>query len=558
MSEAGVGYRGPADPSLGVEALVKRLDDAQGVVAVDTETISIKDRTCIGLSIALGPTESIYFRMLPDTSEFWQHAMRAVARPDLTKVYHNALFDLGVLSTVAPHMYQPDVTNIADTSLIAKVQGQPARLKDLAFDRLGLEIQAIDDILPSRHTMLDLFWGDVASKCMQDSMATYGLYMDQPPEELPPNLLDCYEVDLQLIPILIAMSKRGLALRQGLLQAHDEQLRRDLLYYTDICDKENFNPGSNQQVGMTLAKRGSVLPFTRSRRQLKVSEDILTMLSDPLAALVLKYRAAKKLLSTYVEPWLGQERAYTHFRMDLSTARLASFDRNLQNIPKPMREIFAPDHGIWTSADWSQIELRVWAYVTGDPTMLRAYRESKDIHTITQMALWPNSKPSDPIARRFAKNFNFAMIYLATPETLARSTGLSVRVCQAYREHWLALYPVGYQWMLRQSIEGPEQGYVETLMGRVLVLPLLAESTPAHRSKCAINYPIQGTAAEIVKRGMLIVGGMGIEQAVQVHDELLCDGDYNMPVEKLAHIHGGIYTPVEVTKGPDWAHLITV
>ncbi|KKL78304.1 hypothetical protein LCGC14_2026140, partial [marine sediment metagenome] len=365
------------------------------------------------------------------------------------------------------------------------------------------------------------------------------------------------ERDMDIIPIVMEMEEMGILLDVPVL----ESLQTDLNELVDGAQIDiNYlaghyvNPNSSQQVVALLQDEGIYTDLETS-----TDASVLDQYREHIIVNKIQdYRGYAKLKSTYVEPWLGQERAYTHFRMDLSTARLASFDRNLQNIPKPMREIFAPDYGIWTSADWSQIELRVWAYVTGDPTMLRAYREGKDIHTITQMALWPNSKPSDPIARRYAKNFNFAMIYLATPDTLARSTGLPVRVCQAYREHWLALYPVGYQWMLRQSVEGPEQGYVETLMGRVLALPLLAESTPAHRSKCAINYPIQGTAAEIVKRGMLIVGGMEIEQAVQVHDELLCDGDYDMPVEKLAHIHGGIYTPVEVTKGPDWARLITV
>lgn len=366
-----------------------------------------------------------------------------------------------------------------------------------------------------------------------------------------PAYLDNYQVDINLIPILIQMSRRGILLRQDALRSWEKELGEQKLYYEDICAVEGFDPGKNQQVGYVLASRHNMLPFTKTRKQLKVDEEVLSRLSDPLAAVVLQHRSVTKLLGTYIRPWIGKPRAYTNFRMDLATSRLASSDRNIQNIPPKIREIFAPDTGIWTWMDWSQIEMRLFAYLTQDPVMLAAYREGEDIHTITQMLLWPQSDPDDELYRLLAKKFNFSMIYFAGPRTLSRDSGLPEKDCARYRETWLDNYSEAHRWMRHQADEGPARGYATTIWDRKLRLPDPIETSIYHVQYCAVNYPVQGSAAGYVARAMLQCDHLGYDMAVQVHDELVMDGDVDPP-ESLAHLLPEVHLPFKVQKSPVW------
>ena len=366
-----------------------------------------------------------------------------------------------------------------------------------------------------------------------------------------PSYLDNYQVDIDLIPILLKMGRRGIRLRQEVLESWNDRLGEQVLAYKDICDREGFDPGKNQQVGFVLAARHNILPFTKSKKQLKTDSKVLSKLSDPLAQVILGYREVSKLKGTYIVPCLGKSRFYTNFRIDLATGRLASYDRNVQNIPPKIREIFAPDSGTWTWIDWSQIEMRIFAYLSQDPIMMRAYEEGKDIHTITQMALWPNSSPDDESIRLRAKTFNFAMIYLAEAYTLSEHTGLPESACKEYRAYWLDHYNVAHGWMLRQIEEGRKLGWRETLFGRRLKLPSVELTSQGHVDKCAINYPVQGSAAGVVARGMLICDRLEYDFPIQVHDELVIDGDVDPP-ESLAHIIPELYLPFKVQKSPVW------
>ncbi len=360
-----------------------------------------------------------------------------------------------------------------------------------------------------------------------------------------------YEVDRQLIPLLLRMSRRGILLQQAALESWETRLSEQMMFCQDICGREGFDPAKNQQVGYMLALRGNMLPFTRKGKQLKVDQEILSGLGDPLAAIVLQYRDAAKLLSTYIRPWLGKKRAYTNFRQDLATGRLASFNRNIQNIPSKVREIFVPDSGTWTWMDWSQIEMRIFAHLTQDPVMLDAYRTGKSIHGITQEALWPGSSPDDVETYLRAKTFNFAMIYYASARTLAKHSKLPEEVCARYRVVWLDLYYIAHRWMDNQIEEWASREWVETIFDRRLRLPSITETSEAHVKKCTINYPVQGSAAGVVARGMLMCKQLGYDTVAQVHDELLFDGDVNPP-DSLAHIVPGLDLPFTVSKSPVW------
>ncbi len=364
-----------------------------------------------------------------------------------------------------------------------------------------------------------------------------------------PAFLDNYQVDMAMIPILLKMGQRGIALRQPVLEQWNKRLGEEILGYEDICSAEGFDPGKNQQVGYVLAARGNILPFTKTHKQLKTDVKTLQKINDPLVQVILGHRKAVKLKGTYIVPSLGKPRFYTNFRQDLATSRLASYDRNVQNIPPAVREIFAPDSGIWTWMDWSQIEMRIFAHLTQDPVMVDAYATGKDIHAITQQALWPGSDPLNESIRTRAKSFNFAMIYFASVYTLSDTFNLPRDVCSGYRNSWLNRYHVAHEWMIAQIASNLP--YAENMFGRRMKLPDPELTSEGHVGKCRINYPVQGTAAGVVSRAMILCEKLGYDFPVQLHDELLIDGDVDPP-EELAHIIPELYLPFKVQKSPVW------
>ncbi|KKM96187.1 hypothetical protein LCGC14_1180550 [marine sediment metagenome] len=590
-----IAYVGPHDYT--EEQLIERLKgESPATISIDTETISLKDRTCIGIGIGLNAREAVYFPILPDESKYLDLCWELLSRPSV-KVFCNALYDLYAmtefradgeqgggawLDAIVQEARLPSWLGhglLADISTMAHIQALPSgALAEMSRAYVGFKIDTIADILPERSTMLDLETADVARKCLDDCLATLRVYlkMDGPAwwgadahtwsyeanwydgcDPFEPTsytvtqaMKDCYQVDMKLTPLLMRMSRRGIALRADLVEDWYERTSKARLFFEDICLKEGFQPGSNQQVGYVLAERGNFLPFTESRKQLATGEEILSQLNDPLAVVVLKYREYTKLKGTYLEKMRGQARSYTHFRMDLSTARLSSYDGNQQNIPERIREIFAPDTGVWTDADASQIELRVFAHVTNDPVMLKAYADGSDIHATTQMALWPTSNLKDKEMRRRAKVFNFAKIFYAIVKTLSAHTKLPEAVCREYGATWDEAYPTAHQWMKNQEEGEP---WIENLYGRRCLLPHEIYHTWKHVVNCRICYPTQSGAADIIKRVMLECEAMGFDQALQVHDSILIDGKVDFP-SWLDNICPDIHTPFDVRPpSPYWS-----
>lgn len=589
-----IAYIGPHDYN--EEELIERLKgESPSTISIDTETISLKDRTIIGVGMALNPREAVYFPILPEESRYLPLCWELLSRPSV-KVFCNALYDLYAmteyraageqgggawLDALVQEARLPSWLGhgkLADISTMAHIQALPSgALADMSRAYAGFKIDTIADILPERKNMLDLETAVVARKCLDDCLATYRMYdkmggpawWDADPhtwsykanwydgcDPFEPTsytvtqaMKDCYQVDMKLVPLLMRMSRRGIALRSDLVEDWYERTSQARLLMEDICLDEGFQPGSNQQVGLSLANRGNFLPFTPSGKQLATGAELLENLTDPLAVVVLKYREYDKLIGTYLKGWRGQARAYTHYRMDLSTARLSSYDDNQQNIPERIREIFAPDTGLWTDADASQIELRVFAHVTEDPVMLQAYADGSDIHATTQMALWPASDLKDKEVRRRAKVFNFAKIFYAIVKTLAAHTKLPEAICREYGATWDETYPVAHQWMKDQE-EG--EAWIENLYGRRCRLPGEIYHTWKHIVNCRICYPTQSGAADIIKRAMLVCEAAGFDQALQVHDAILIDGKVDFPKE-LAHICPEIHTPFNVKVSPYWS-----
>lgn len=378
----------------------KLLDNPPRLLSVDIETRSLKDRTIIGIGFGLSPTEAFY---IPSHSLEFAYALRILCKPDIVKLFHNSLFDLPILVQVCPDI---DTTNILDTQLMCAMEGLPQELASIS-SALGREIKRIRDILPTRATMDQLEDNIVADKCTDDCLSTMLVY-----EKLWPEInQEYFKREMQLIPILMAMSRRGIKIDQQRRQLLEDKLSAEVDFYRMVADGEAFNPASTQQVAKILMRRGCRIPIHHKNGKYSAStdEEVLKRISDPIAALVLLFRKYSKLLSTYIIPYREQDRAHTRFHMNTATGRLASAERNMQNIPPGLgtddmpgiRTMFMPDSGSWTDADFSQQELRVLAYVSQDPTMLDIYNRGLDIHQETADFMG--------IGRRIAKNVTFCL-----------------------------------------------------------------------------------------------------------------------------------------------------
>lgn len=580
-------YIGPATTK---EEALARLNEYHPYIAVDTETVSIEDRTCIGVGIATSATEAWYFPTYAGpkpyaspTTDF--NILQAKLESASVKVFFNVNFDLTVLEESHNIHAEPYL----DLSPAFQVQGMHNDLATLVGLLMGQTHTEIKDILPKGKNMLDLPQERTAFKCINDCLRTFQLFdMIKLPDWRKGNpiiwtdhigikhdvnlqMQDCYDVDMRLIPILRSMAKRGIKLRDDKLEEWLFKLSDQCRDYEKVYESYGVNIRSNQQVGQLLANRGHILPTTKGYKQLKVDEETLLNLpdSDHMVDILIGkgeeydedrmigYRELDKLRTTYVFPLLTEERFYTHFRIDLATGRLASYDRNIQNIPPKIREIFAPDNNIWTWFDYSQIEMRVFAYRSKDPTMVGAYESGEDIHWITQQALFPGVPKTHKQTRTRSKTYNFAMVFNAEDITLARNTGLSITDAGVYKRRWLDRYNRAEYYMVEQGDFIEANGWCETEFGRRMVAPDYMRGIK-HVRTCGINYPVQGTAADIVKRAMLLCSMWGLDFPVQVHDELLIDGDAYDFLEHdgskmLSRIHPEILTPIEVEIGEYWS-----
>ena len=507
-------YLGP-DQTSGVELVERMLALPPRLVTVDIETVSLKNRSIIGIGIGTAPDEGFYFPMMPNMSPYLAHMIvRVINNPNVTKVYHNALkFDLQELAILGA-----DATNIRDTSVMAWMLGVPLKLSDLALKTVGMEIQEIRDILPKGQNMLSVPYATVARKCIDDCLATYRVHekMGQYIDEV------IFSREMELMPILLKMSRRGIKLDAEVRDRLYGRQRADMDYFKGLCSVEGFNPGSPMQVGYVLASRGNRLPILKEhgklngKYKLDTSEEVLSRLDDPYAQVVLAYRASQTLTSRYLKPWATSDRAYARFHLGTATGRLASSDRNLQNIPRgEMRSMFLPDSGRFTDFDYSQQELRVLCHMSGDKEMQYVYEQGLDMHQHTADFMG--------VDRTTAKNVGFAMVYGATPDRIMKTAGTSsVERAQDLIDLWFSKYTEAADWIQSTKEEGLANRRVKTMGGRWLYLPQPWEESDAGVERKAINYPIQGSAAELTKEALMRIKDLDL--VLQVHDEVLIDG----------------------------------
>lgn len=537
-------------------------------VGIDTETMSVSDITMLGLGLAPTPDDGFY--ITPDDPDF-NLVVSWLQSTDVSKIYHNAPFDLRVLRD-----YSPNVDNVDDTAMMARLYPEhSAVLEDCSF-WVQRQTQSMSHVFAEHGVsrVVDLPFEVLAKKCCQDAMATRALY-DYYAERID---MEYYNWLRPMFGILTKISQQGIRLDQGRLQELNAHYGQKIMKYRQLCQAQGFKVSSPQQVGHYLALRGNFLPLTRKGGQLISDDEHLTKLQDPMAHVILEYRHASKMESTYIRPFLGKERAYTTLRMEAGTGRVNSTnagkdqpDRNLQNIPKQaekgdiasVRGAFIPDNGMFTKIDQSQAELRILAVLSKDPEMQALFERGEDIHQ------WVVDRTN--LSRTHAKNLNFGLMYGGDVQTIADFLHMSdLSHVQGLMDMYKEMFPQAWDWFLEMEELGISQGYVTTLKGRKLGLP--TEQGEKHMHNSARCYPIQGTAAESIFELMMdpeILQHLDITR-LQIHDELILDGyveiegmafnpdkstksgypTYDIQ-DRLAHL-SGFYLPMEVQIVERW------
>tara|TARA_Y100000310_G_scaffold344943_1_gene460657 strand:- start:93 stop:1790 length:1698 start_codon:yes stop_codon:yes gene_type:complete len=533
-------------------------------VAIDTETISLKDRTVLGVGFALPGNHNFYFD-LTDPGFPWHLLLPSSIR----KIWHNATFDL---SHEVLGKFGADIDNIEDTAIITRLLNIPTGLSEAALWTTA-RTWTVKELL-AKHKVKDMHklpWIVVAMKCIQDARVTLLLY-EQYKSQVD---AEYYEVERKITSMLLYMSHRGIKLDQALVALIEGELRQDVDFHVGLCKQLGFNPFAPKQVGIALTHQGIMLPWKRGAKQPSTDKEALKNIDPPhtWAAETLLARKYNKLHNV-VKPLLNADRAYSHFHLDAATGRISSEDIQLHNLPTgkrlgdiipkagPIRRVFIPDaeldtldEEIFTIFDQSQVELRVVAWLSGDK-VLQAAIDSPErdasgkllgVHGVTQRALGIYS-------RVMTKNFIFGTLYGGSVEVLAQFTGIRDRaVLLHYQQKIAALYPVMWAWLQNQRAIGLHDGYITTMYGRKLSLDLAMMQGERHAGNCAVNYPIQGGATEIFKRVLIALAAtVPIKDFIlQVHDEQLLNGKHDVHPDELAHI-SPVHTPLEVNYVKRW------
>jgi DNA polymerase-1 len=397
----------------------------------------------------------------------------------------------------------------------------------------------------------------------EDADITLQLHQQLWPKiEAIPTLASVYrDLEMPLLPVLNTLERNGVNIDIWMLQQQSDRLAQEITALEQQAHAvagEVFNLGSPKQLQEILYEKQQ-LPVKKKtpKGQPSTAEEVLQQLADDgyeLPQIIMQYRGLSKLKSTYTDKLPLQVnkttgRIHTSYHQAVTaTGRLSSSDPNLQNIPirsengRRIREAFVAkqDH-LLLAADYSQIELRIMAHLSGDQSLVRAFSQGEDIHRHTAAEIFDvalDQVTSDQ--RRSAKAINFGLIYGMSAHGLSRQLGIERHQAAEYMETYFARYPGVRAYMDNTREQAKQQGYVETLFGRRLYLPEINSSNGMRRQyaeRTAINAPMQGTAADIIKKAMIDIHhwlqstDTGIQMIMQVHDELV----FEVPRAEIEH-----------------------
>jgi DNA polymerase-1 len=545
--------------------LVKTLNKAK-IISFDTETTSTEEMQAdiVGISLAVNAGEGYYVPIghnsgtnLP-LKQVIDALTAPMTNPKIGKVAHNAKYDYIILAkaglTVTPLSFD---TMLAE--FIIDPSSRNLGLKNLAFVKLGDEMTHIEELIgkgKKQISMADVAIESVAPYAVADAETTLRL-MPLAEKELKrvegEKLL--YEIDLPLTPVLADMEMEGISLDLPFFEKMSKELTKRLneieKQVYDLVGK-NFNINSTQQLSDVLFKTLGLEPPDRGNKtasgHYSTAAGVLEELSGkhPVVDLILEHRELSKIKSTYVDalpPAVDSNgRVHTSYsQTGAVTGRLSSNNPNLQNIPirtetgRRVRNGFIAGKGnVLLSVDYSQIELRIVAHMAQDEEMLAAFRAGEDIHATTAGAIYGVSPEAvTKEMRRHAKAINFGLIYGMSAFGLKNSTGITLAEAENFVKAYFEKFPGVKSYLDGIRRQAAQQGYVETLLGRRRYFPALqSRSNPQMKNREereAINAPIQGTAADIMKIAMLKIppalkkAKLKAKMLLQVHDELVLE-----------------------------------
>jgi len=398
-------------------------------------------------------------------------------------------------------------------------------------------------------------------------------------------------IEQELAELLFLMERRGIKIDKKLLYKKRRELKNRIDSISNsifMLAGYEFNLNSPKQIAELLFEKIGLKPIRRGKEGPSTDIQTLEKLSNshPVVALIIKYRALEKLINTYIEPFIryieenNDCRIHTTFNQTLTaTGRLSSVNPNLQNIPTDnqeysIRDLFVASEGYTLiSSDYSQMELRIMALLSGDKELLRAFENDEDIHSYTASKLFdiPASEVSKA-QRRLAKIINFGIMYGMGVNSLAKNLSIDTKTAKIYHEKYFEKYQGVKQFMEKAKLFAKNYGYVTTKFGRKRMIPEINSRNPGLRSfgeRAAINAPIQGTSADIIKIAMVKLynnlkeKGLDAHILLQIHDELLIEAK-SSELEKAMKITKesmenavelGIKMPVDIKIGKNWSEL---
>jgi DNA polymerase I len=593
------------DSEAALRALVKTLSSAREL-AVDVETTGTDCFRCdlVGIALAVKPGQAWYIPVghnyLGCPSQLPLKTVIQELAPffedeKLPKTGQNLKFDDLVL-----RRQDVRLRGISFDTLIASYCLNPSRmthgLKELARDMLGETMTAIDELIgkgAKQITMDKVEIGPTAQYAAADAEVVLRL------KQKMEGLLDergtkslFHDVEMPLVGILADMEESGVRVDVKYLQKLQTEFGADIA----AIEKEIFdlagqplNLNSPKQLSTLLFEKLKLPVIRRTKTGFSTDEEVLRKLGaqHPLPAKLLDYRELSKLKSTYIDALLTlvhpeTGRVHTSFNQAVTaTGRLSSSDPNLQNIPirtehgRRIRRAFVPDKGsVFLSADYSQIDLRVLAHVSQDPVLCEAFRRGEDIHSATAVEIFGLKRGVSPSSdqRRIAKTVNFGIVYGKTAYGLSQQIGLPPHEAQNFIDRYFRRYAGVKKWIESIIEQARRQGCVTTLLNRVRYLPEIQApnaSVRAFAERTAMNTPIQGTSADIIKVAMrdavaaLKENGFKTRLLVQVHDELL----FETPQKELARaarlirekmekaLHLAVPLIVDLKIGPNWSDM---
>ncbi len=576
--------------------------EAAELVAVDTETTSLDEMRAeiVGLSFSVKPGEAAYIPVAHNYNDAPLQLNREEVLSKLKPWLENgAKKKLGQHIKYDRHVFANHGVEVQgyahDTMLQSYVleAHKPHGLASLAERHLGRSGIGYEDLCGKGVHQISFSQVaiDKASEySCEDSDQTLDVHLALWPRiEVDAKLRFIYDLEIASSESLYRVERNGVLIDASILSAQSHELGKRIMALEQEAYElagQPFNLGSPKQIGdVFFTKLGLPVVKKTPSGAPSTDEEVLEKLAEdyPLPAKILEHRGLSKLKGTYTDK-LGQlanprtGRVHTHYAQAVAvTGRLSSNDPNLQNIPvktaegRRVREAFvAPAGSVIASADYSQIELRIMAHISGDASLLRAFTEGIDVHRATAAEVFggaPEAVSSEQ--RRYAKVINFGLIYGMSSFGLARNLGIETKAAASYIERYFARYPGVKAYMDETKLTAKAQGYVETVFGRRLYLPEINSPNGPRRGgaeRAAINAPMQGTAADLIKLSMVEVQRVldaeerATKMIMQVHDELVFevpDDEVEWVRTEVPKIMAGVAelnVPLlaEIGFGPNW------